>query len=312
MRGANILIVALAWLGLAATSSCAAHTRADNTSFPFRASGVESYQGDNVVVWSETGSIAVRDQAGGWRASCKLPLQSVNQVLVADAELYIVGFVDESTRAALLTTVDCKILARWRLPDVWADLVLDGGRPLVVTAESTSRLRPDGETEPSAGYVRTGSKHRPRMDTVHWLSFDDKHVLCRDRVLNFHGRSPGWCAQQQPDGWITSGEYTAAISCGGIVLVRESFDAKRVRWTSLSAETGRKLAEIKIPRGVIRCIDGHIFASADTALRLLDARTLRVLSVFAASETPIAAFAALPNEIVIVDGHGGVRTLPRQ
>jgi hypothetical protein len=280
---------------------------------PFRVNGIEPYQLRGLVVWNEGGQIRFKTREGQWLRACQVPMVGVDQVVAAGAEIYVVGASDASSRAVLRTNQECEVLERWSLPKVWADLVLERGSPIIVTDEGIAPLRPGGELGPMAKHVRSGPSRRATGGMVHWLSFGTGSVLCRNRDQSLRGSAPGWCALQQADGWLVTGEFTAAISCAGYVFVRESVDAERVRWTSLSPATGQKVAEAALPRGITRCVDDRLFLSADKAIRLYNAKTLRPLSSAPASDTPIEVLAVSPEEFVSTNGDGrSLRIHPRR
>lgn len=312
MRGANSSTTLLACLYLATVLSCAVRTRAEETSLPFRIAGIEAYQTHDIVVWSEAGLLTVKSKEDKWPAPCKLPLQVVNQVLVAGADIYVVGAVNPSSRAALRINTACEVLEQWKLPAVWADVVIERRAPIIVTVEGIAPLLTGSKVGPVEPYMRTGPTSRAGVGTVHWLFADTGHILCRNRDQSLRGDSPGWCALQKPDGWVVSGNFTDAISCAGLVIVRESLDAKQVRWTSLSPTNGHRVADVALPRGVAKCVDNRYLLSADKSIRLLDAKTFRVLSTSAPNDSSIDALAVSAEDFVFTSEKNSIQTLSRR
>jgi hypothetical protein len=136
-------------------------------------------------------------------------------------------------------------------------------------------------------------------------------VLCLNQDLTMRTGAPGWCALQAWNGWKAFGPWDDAMMCGGWLLLRETIDGKRVRWTSLQPASGTIVARGTMPRDTARCVDDRFLLNADTSLRVVDAKTLATRWSLPLGDKPVDTITALPGEIVYTAGGSTTHSVRR-
>jgi len=299
VRGANSALVRVCLLILGLVCTRVVHAQA--ASLAFQARGLLPYKAGALIAWSDAGLLQMRGADSRWRPACRLPLTVINEVVASDDGLLVLGALDETRGAVLLTNESCSVTRTWQLGKEWAELVLTSHGPSIVTAHGSARLLPDGKLTSIAPHIQS-EVTRARMGSVHWFEFPSGVVLCHNRDLTMRTGAPGWCALQRANGWHAIGEWEDALQCAGLVLVREGVDKKRVRWTARRPDSGVVVASTVVLRGAASCANNQFLLSADTSLRLIDVATLKTRWRTPTVGGRPEAVAVLPREIVYTSG----------
>jgi hypothetical protein len=254
------------------------------------------------VVWNEAGQIRVKTKETKWLQAWKVPMAVVNQVVAAGADIYVVGL------PTLPAAPCCEPIRRARYLNVG---------PCRMCGQTWSRIMGPADRDgrrhssiASAGRARTDEKarsYRTQSKCERWNGA---------LAVIWHRLSPMSQPRPEPPRRLAGMVCPSTIRwlvgdwglhcCGRLRRTRLCPRIARcgARATSLSLPTGQKVAEVALPCGVVRCVDDQLFLSADRAIRVLDAKTLRPLSSATSSETPIDASAVSPDAFTFTNGEG--------